>query len=266
LYINKHIVITGASSGIGFALANKYLQLNANVSICARNITNMISLQTKYNTIFVQKADISIEQDCKSFIENAIAKNGPIDILINNAGISMRGMFDGINLEVLQNVMNINYWGTVYTTYFALPSIKQTKGVICSISSIAGYRGLPARSGYSSSKFAIQGFMESLRTELLQTGVHVMWICPGFTNSNIRNVALAGDGKPQKETPLEESKLMSSETCADLIIQAIIKRKRSAVFTIQGKLTVWINKLFPAWADKLVFQHFANEKDSPLKN
>jgi short-subunit dehydrogenase len=206
-----------------------------------------------------------MEADCKQFIEQAIVKNGEIDILINNAGISMRAMFDGIDLKVMHQLMNINYWGAVHCTYYALPSIKKTKGVICSTSSIAGYRGLPARSGYSSSKFALQGFMESLRTELLHSGVHVMWVSPGFTASNIRNVAINAQGDAQGETPLQEDKLMSAEQCANIMIAAIASRKRTVVMTSQGKLTVWINKLLPGLADKLVFNHFAKEADSPLK-
>lgn len=261
----KHIVITGASSGIGFALVQNYLQQGHKVSACARNIASLQAIQNNTNLLYVAIADVGIETDCNNFISNAILNNGDIDVLINNAGISMRAMFDGINLQVLQNLMNINFWGTVYNTYYALPSIKKTKGVICSVSSIAGYRGLPARTGYSSSKFAMQGFMESLRTELLKTGVHVMWVSPGFTNSNIRNVALGGSGMAQKETPLDEKNLMSAETCAQLIIDKINKRKRTGIFTFQGKITVLLNKLFPSFADKLVYNHFAKEKDSPLQ-
>jgi short-subunit dehydrogenase len=161
--------------------------------------------------------------------------------------------------------MEVNFWGTVNCTHFALPHITRSKGVIMGISSVAGYRGLPGRTGYSASKFAMQGFMESLRTELLHTGVHVMWVSPGFTASNIRNVARASDGSHQGETPLDEGKLMSAETCADHIFQAIEARKRTLVLTTQGKLAVWINKLLPGLADKLVYNHFLKEPDSPLK-
>jgi short-subunit dehydrogenase len=136
---------------------------------------------------------------------------------------------------------------------------------VVGVSSIAGYRGLPGRTGYSASKFAMQGFLESLRTEMLHTGVHVMWVSPGFVASNIRNVALSSDGTAQAETPLDESKLMSAEECAGIIISGIEKRKRSIVMTTQGKLTVLINKLFPSLADKLVYNHFLKEPDSPLK-
>jgi short-subunit dehydrogenase len=160
--------------------------------------------------------------------------------------------------------MDINFWGTVQMTKYALPSIMSTRGIICGISSIAGYRGLPARTGYSSSKFAMQGFLESLRTEMLHTGVHVMWVSPGFTASNIRNTALSASGTAQKETPLDENKLMSAVTCADLIMAAMAKRKRSLVMTMNGKLAVWLNKLVPSFVDKQVYKLFLKEPNSPL--
>jgi short-subunit dehydrogenase len=161
--------------------------------------------------------------------------------------------------------MDINFWGTVYCTKFCLPYILKNNGAIVGISSIAGYRGLPGRTGYSASKFAMQGFLESLRTELLHTGTHVMWVSPGFTASNIRNVARIADGSTQAETPLDESKLMSSEACANHILNATEKRKRSVVLTTQGKMAVWLSKLLPAVADKMVYKHFLKEPDSPLR-
>jgi short-subunit dehydrogenase len=260
-----HICITGASSGIGLALLRQYVALGCKVSGCARQINELQNQFGSNPNVMMITADVSLEKDCKQFIEKAIAQNGEIDVLINNAGISMRAMFAGIDLQVLHKLMNINFWGAVHCTHFALPSIIKTKGVVCSTSSIAGYRGLPARSGYSSSKFALQGFMESLRTEMLHTGVHIMWVSPGFTASNIRNVAINAAGNAQGETPLQENKLMSADQCATIMMHAIAKRKRTVVMTLQGKLTVWINKLFPALADKLVFNHFAKETDSPLK-
>jgi short-subunit dehydrogenase len=177
----------------------------------------------------------------------------------------MRALFDEAKIEVIKELMDINFWGAVYCTKYALPSIIQHKGVVASISSIAGYRGLPGRTGYSASKFALQGFMEALRTELLHTGASVVWFCPGFTASNIRNVAKGADGSSQQETPLSEDKLMSAGTAARIMIDAIEKRKRTLVMTMQGKLTVWINKLFPGIADGLVYKHFLKEPGSPLK-
>ncbi len=181
---------------------------------------------------------------------------GEIDILINNAGISMRALVIDTDLATLKKVMDINFWGTVCCTKFALPSIIKTKGVVVGVSSIAGYRGLPGRSGYSASKHAVNGWLEALRTELLNTGVHVMWVCPGFTASNIRNVALNKEAKPQGESPLDENKLMSAEECALHIVNAIEKRKRTLVLTFTGKQTVFMNKFFPGLADKLVRNYF----------
>jgi short-subunit dehydrogenase len=259
-----HIVITGGSDGIGKALVEAYLLKGHYVSSCARNISKLQSAIT-HERFSAFQADVSEAIECEQFIYQAIAKHGPIDILINNAGISMRALFSDVKIEVIDQVMKINFGGAVYITKYALPSILNQKGVICNISSIAGFRGLPARTGYSASKFALQGFSEALRTELLKTGVHVMWVSPGFTSSNIRNQALSQDGSAQKETPLDESKLMSAEECAQRIISGIERRKRTLVMTTQGKLTVWINKLFPSLADKLVYNHFKKEADSPLR-
>nr|MBA2563730.1 SDR family NAD(P)-dependent oxidoreductase [Chitinophagaceae bacterium] len=128
-------------------------------------------------------------------------------------------------------------------------------------SSIAGYRGLPGRSGYSASKHAVNGWLEALRTEVMNKGVHVMWVCPGFTASNIRNAALNSEAKPHGESPMDENKLMSAEECAHHIIKAIEKRKRTLVLTFTGKQAVFMNKFFPRWADKLVRKYFFNNGD-----
>jgi len=210
------------------------------------------------------QADVSQSSDCEAFVSAVITKWGKIDVLINNAGISMRALFQDVDLKVVEELMGINFWGTVYMTKFALPHLLAQKGSIVGISSIAGYRGLPARSGYSASKFAMQGFLETLRTELMYEDVNVLWAAPGFTASNIRNTALNKDGQTQSETPLEESKLMSSDQCAQIILNAVRQRKRTVVMTTQGRLTVWMNKLFPSWMDKMVFNHFAHEPGSPL--
>jgi short-subunit dehydrogenase len=196
--------------------------------------------------------DVSNEEECKRFIHSTVETFGTIDILINNAGISMRSLFDDADTDVIRRLMDVNFMGAVYCTKAALPYIIEQKGTIVGISSPAGYRGLPGRSGYSASKFALQGWLESIRTELWDTGVHVMWVSPGFTASNIRNAALNSKGEGQGESPLDESRLMSAETCAKYILKAIEKRKRELVLTFTGKLTVFLNKFFPSLADKLV--------------
>jgi short-subunit dehydrogenase len=153
----------------------------------------------------------------------------------------------------------------VYATKYALPEIIKSQGSIIGISSIAGYRGLPGRTGYSASKFAMQGFLESLRTELLKKNVHVLVACPGFTTSNIRNSALSADGSTQGESPRDEAKMMTAEEVAAHIYKATVYRKRDLVLTTQGKLTVLMNKFFPSFMDKMVYNVLAKEKDSPFK-
>lgn len=264
---NKVVLISGASSGIGKKIALQALKKGAFVSICARNHDALLAIEKEFNNanFFFVVADVSNENDCKNWIAESKKRFGKIDILINNAGISMRALFADADVSVIEEVMNINFWGTVYCTKHALPHIEAQNGTIVGISSIAGYKGLPARTGYSASKFAMQGFLEALRIEMIPKKVHVMWVSPGFTSSNIRNTALNNDGKAQQETPLDEKKLMSAEQCAAIIINAIEKQKRTVVMTFQGKLTVWLNKFFPAWVDKLVLKHFAKEANSPLK-
>jgi short-subunit dehydrogenase len=255
---DKVVAVTGGTDGIGKALVNAFINCGAKVATCARNQDKLYNLQVANSGkhLHTVVADVSREEDCKKFIESTISTFGTIDILINNAGISMRALVKDTDLATLKKVMDINFWGTVYCTKFALAEVIKQDGTIVGVSSIAGYRGLPGRSGYSASKHAVNGWLEALRTELLDTGVNVMWVCPGFTTSNIRNMALNKEAKPQGESPMDEGKMMSAEECAWHIIKAIEKRKRTLVLTATGKQTVFMNKFFPKWADKLVRKHF----------
>lgn len=257
-FSNKVVVVTGGSDGIGKALVDAMLAQGAKVATCARNFDKLYRLQTANagKPLVTFPVDVSNEQECENFIKEVIAVYGTIDILINNAGVSMRALFNETGLDTIKRVMDINFWGTVYCTKYAMPYIQQRKGTIVGVSSIAGYRGLPGRTGYSASKFAVNGFFESLRTELLESGVHVMWVCPGFTASNIRRAALTETGEAQGDSPLDESGLMTAEACADMILHAIQKKKRTLIFTFNDKRTVFINRMLPELADKLVRKFF----------
>ena len=257
-FTDKIVVITGGSDGIGKALVAQFLALGAKVATCGRNENKLSLLATEFpsSNLYTAQVDVSKQDQSEAFIKQVVDNWGRIDVLINNAGISMRALVSEVSVQTLQNVMDINFWGTVYCTKAALPSIQQNKGVIVGVSSIAGYRGLPGRSGYSASKFALNGWLEALKTELYASGTHVMWVCPGFTTSNIRNAALDKNANAQGESPMDEGSMMSSEECATHIIHAIEKRKRSLVLTFTGKRTVFMNKYFPAWADKLVHHFF----------
>ncbi|MCK9292383.1 MAG: SDR family oxidoreductase, partial [Bacteroidales bacterium] len=249
----KVLVITGASSGIGRATAVAAAE-SYNLVLAARNLealreTARLCRQKGAEAIEVQ-TDVSNEEDCQNLVEQTVDHFGKIDVLINNAGLSMRAIFEEVDLLVLKKLMDVNFWGTVYCTKHALPYLLQSKGSVVGVSSIAGYKGLPARTGYSASKFAIHGFLETLRIENLKTGLHVLIACPGFTASNIRNTALAADGSQQGESPRDEGKMMSSQEVARHLLKAIKKRKKTIVLTTQGKLTVMLNKFFPGFVDK----------------
>jgi short-subunit dehydrogenase len=257
-YKDKVVVVTGGTDGIGKALVEILLKQGAKVATCGRNHDKLYTLQTENPSapLHTMVADVSLENDCRRFIETTIKVFGGVDVLINNAGVSMRALLKESTTDVIKKVMDINFYGTVYCTRYALDSIIERKGVIVGVSSIAGYRGLPGRSGYSASKFAVQGWLEAIKTELMNDGVHVMWVCPGFTASNIRNAALNKDGRSHGETPMDEGKMMTAEECSNRILKAIEKRKRTLVLTFTGKRTVFMQKFFPKLADKLVYKFF----------
>ncbi len=267
---DKVVIVTGASSGIGAALSELYVKRGYHVVMAARNLEKLEAFAEKFNndkgSVFPVKTDVSKEVDCKNLIDKAVEEYGRIDILINNAGISMRAMFKDLDLDVIRQLMDVNFWGTVYCTKYALPHVLSQKGSIVGVISIVGHVGLPARTGYASSKFAIRGFLDTLRIEHLKDGLHVLVAAPGFTESNIRNTALTAEGKQQGKTPRDEGNMMTSEEVAQKIAKAVDKRKRSLILTfMEGKLTVFLNKFFPKMMDKLIYNQMAKEPDSPLK-
>lgn len=267
---DKVVIITGASSGIGRALAFEFGRKGSKLLIAARNGENLkntaLALKSEGIAVETAIADVSREEDCRLLVTRAVERYGRIDVLVNNAGISMRAVFSDLDLSVMHQLMDINFWGTVYCTKYALPHLLQSKGSVVGVISIAGHIGLPARSGYSASKFAVRGFLDTLRCENQYHGLHVLVAAPGFTESNIRKSALTADGTAQKETPRDESKMMTSEEVAQKIYSAVVKRKRQLVLTfMEGKLTVFLNKWFPALVERLAYNHMAQEPDSPLK-
>ncbi|TZF84935.1 SDR family oxidoreductase [Pedobacter sp. BS3] len=267
---NKVVVITGASSGIGKACAEEFAKRGANIVLGARQYVSLCEITRDIESRYDIKAvavqcDVTKEEECEHLIKQALLTFNRIDVLINNAGISMRALFKDLDLQVLKNLMDVNFWGAVYCTKYALPELLKNSGSVVGVSSIAGYRGLPGRTGYSASKFALNGFLESLRVENLKTGLHVMVAAPGFTASNIRNTALAKDGSVQGESSMDEGKMMTAEEVAAIIADGITQRKRTVVMTTQGKLAVLMNKLVPGWVDKQVYKLFAREKDPLIR-
>lgn len=264
---DKVVLITGASSGIGKACAKVFAIEGAYVVLAARNIEKLKELS---NEIGVQKClvvqtDVSNESQCKALIEQTIARFGRLDILINNAGVSMRALFSELDLGVIRQLIETNFFGAVYCTRYAMPYLLKSKGSVVAVSSISGKSPLPGRTGYCASKYAMEGFMEALRIENRNTGVHVLVVRPGFTESNIRNTALNFEGKPQGESPKKESSLMRAEDVAKEIVAAILRKKREITLTYLGKMLLLLYKFVPGFVDSRIHKAMKEEANSPLK-
>lgn len=266
---DKTVVITGASSGIGEAMAKVYSQMGARVVLGARSEEKLQQLAAEIESAGGRAAycaaDVTKAEDCKRLIDTAVEAFGGIDVLICNAGISMRAIFDDVDLDVLHRLMDVNFWGTVYCAKYALPYLQASRGSLVGISSVAGIHGLPGRTGYSASKFAMTGLLETIRVENLKKGLHVMVACPGFTASNVRFSALTADGSQQGATPREEGKMMTPEQVAHIVAKGIARRKRLCLMEIEGRATHFVKKFAPALVDKLFYMVMSREPDSPFK-
>lgn len=269
LFKDKVVIVTGASSGIGEAIAREFAANGSRVVLAARTESKLNEIVTEINSaggnsIFV-KTDVCIEADCKRLVEKTIEKYSQIDILVNNAGLSMRAAFIDVDLNVIHRLMNVNFWGTVHCTKYALPHLIERRGSLIGVSSIAGFHGLPGRTGYSASKFAIHGFLETIRIENLKKGLHVMIIAPGFTKTEIRKHALTADGHEQGESPLNEHDLMSAGYVAKWVLKGIRKKKRNKILTWEGRFTALFQRILPTVVDRAYYYEMSKEPKSPIK-
>lgn len=269
-FLDKVVVITGASSGIGRACAQVFAAQGARVVLAARRNHVLQDLKKEIEDgggkAEAVVCDVTKIDDCESLIRTAVDKFGQIDMLISNAGISMRANFEELDLEVIKRLMDTNFYGAVYCTKFALPYLLKQKGTVIGISSITGRTPLPGRTGYVASKHAMDGFFNTLRLENMKKGLNVMVVHPGFTSSEIRLHALNEQAEPQGETPRDEERMMSSERVAWHIARAAYRRERDLVLTPQGKIMVWLHKNFPGIADRaLVWEMSKEDKDKDNK-
>ncbi|MGE5418867.1 MAG: SDR family oxidoreductase [Chloroflexota bacterium] len=269
LFKDKVVIVTGASSGIGEAIAREFARNGSKVVLAARSETNLMRITGEiasagHDAMYVV-TDVRREEDCRNLIGKTISKYGTVNILVNNAGISMRASFDDVDLKVLHSLMNVNFWGTVYCTKYALPYLVRNKGSLIGVSSVAGFHGLPGRTGYSASKFAMHGFLETIRIENLKKGLHVMIIAPGFTATEIRKHALNADGTEQGKSPLDEGSLSTPDYVAKWVLKGIRKKKRNKILTWVGRLTALFQRIIPEVVDRAYYHEFAKEPDSPLK-
>ncbi|QSX29732.1 SDR family oxidoreductase [Shewanella cyperi] len=254
----KVILLTGASEGIGRALAKVLAREGARLLLTARNQDRLQSLLLELPKdcgAKIHAADLSLPLECEELVDVCLTRFGALDIVIHNAGMTMWTRFDELqDLSVLERVMRVNYFGPVYLTKAALPHLKASRGQLVAVASVAGLTGVPTRSGYAASKHALMGFFDSLRIELMDEGVAVTQICPDFVVSQIHKRALDAQGQPLGETPMQESRIISAEACAEMMLPAIANRQRLLITSWRGRLSRWLKLLAPELIDRLALK------------
>ena len=250
------VAITGASKGIGAELARQLAAQGARLVLAARSEKELEAVARDCRdagaSVVCVRADVANERDCQAIVAGAVLAFGRLDTLVNNAGVSMWARFEDIeDMSILERIMQVNYMGAVHCTRHALPHLRQSRGRIVGVASIAGMVGVPTRTGYAASKHAMRGFFDSLRIELDGSGVTVTMIYPDFVSTGIRENASGPDGKPIMLSPVKEGEVMSVEVCARRIVKAISRREREVVMTARGKMGLWLKLLAPALIDRM---------------
>lgn len=256
IFKDKVVVITGASSGIGRELAYQLAEQGAWLSLAARNGERLANVagecQARGGKAIAIVTDVSDQAQCAKLIQQTADHYDRIDMLVNNAGMTMWANFEDVrDINFYEQIMRVNYLGSVYCTYYALPFLKRTRGQIVGISSLAGKNGIPKRSGYAASKHAMVGFFDTLRIEVAEHRISVTMIYPDFVATETRERALGADGKPIGKSPVRESEVMPAEKCAQLIIQAVAARKRELIMTWRGKVGSWVKLIAPGVVDRV---------------
>ncbi len=255
-FADKVIVITGASEGIGAELARQLAAEKPKLVLAARRMDALQAITAQCEAAGAEaiavRCDVSVEADCKALPAAAVARFGRIDVLVNNAGVSGHARLEDVSdFKWYEDMMRVNFMGSVWCTRYALAELRKSKGLVAGISSLAGKIGVPERTAYSPSKFAQAGFFEALRAELMGTGVDVTVVFPGVVATNIRLHGYDADGKPAGRSGLKEAGAMSVEECARQIVDALRGRKRELVMTTQAKIGLWLKLIAPAMVDKM---------------
>ena len=253
-FAGKTVLITGASAGIGRALALTLAPDRPRLALHGRDEARLAdtahACAAHGAEVLTVSGDVARREDCGQLVARTLERFGGLDVLVNNAGITMWSRFDEIrDFSVFSRLLAVNYLGAVYTTAAALPHLKTSRGLIVAVASVAGLTGLPERTGYAASKHAMVGFFESLRIELAGSGVDVTLVAPDFVVSEIHRRALGPDGAPLGATPLQEAHVMSAARCAQLIAGAMRRRDRLLITSARGRLGRWARLIVPSAAD-----------------
>lgn len=256
------VVITGASEGIGAEVARQWsARKRGSVALvlAARNVERLEAVaatcRANGSQVLVQRCDVAHAVDCRALIGSAVDTFGRIDTLVNNAGMSAHANFAEVeDLDWYETLMRINHWGSVWCTHAALPHLLASRGRIVAVASLAGLVGVPGRTAYSATKFAMVGFFEALRTELLDKGVSVTIAYPGVVATEIRRRGFDASGRPAGRSGLDERGAMPVETCARLIVEGAERRRRDIVMSAKGRLGRWLKLFAPATIDRLAIK------------
>ncbi len=251
---NNVTIITGASTGIGEALAYELAKRGAHLVLSSRRVEELERVADNVRKLgaraTVIACDVAKPKDCKHLIDATVSEFGGIDTIVLNAGMTMWAKFADIkDISIVDRIMQVNYMGAVYCTHYALPHLASARGRIVGVASLTGLVGVPTRTAYAASKHAMRGFFDSLRIELSATGVTVTMIYPGFVATGIRENATGADGKAAKVDPVNKDEVMSVEECAAIILRAMEARKREEVMTLKGKLGQWLKLMAPRIID-----------------
>jgi len=256
------VIVTGASAGIGKALALQLASQGAKVAIAARRAERLEQVAGECRAVggevLVVPTDVSDEAQCKTLVENTIAAFGRLDMLINNAGLAVSAVFDEFpDLHLFKHTIGVNFYGTVYCTYYALPHLKESRGRVVAISSVGGKAAIPFNTPYISSKYALQGFCDALRMELDQHGVSVTVVCPYWVVTEFHEAQMNKEGVPRgpRGRTIYTNKMMTAERCADITLRAAQKRRREVLMG-PGTLAVWLKLIAPGFLDWLSVKMF----------
>jgi short-subunit dehydrogenase len=262
-------LITGGSDGIGAEMARQLAakhRAGIALVLAARSPDKLEAVASQCRASGAQvlcvAMDVSEEAQCRDLVAQAVAKFGRIDTLVNNAGMSAQALFEDVKAEDLhwyETLMKINLWGAVWCTHAALPWLKESRGRIVAVSSLSGLLGLPGRTAYSATKFAMSGFFEALRAEIKLRGVSVTTAYPGVVTTNIRHRGYNAQGLPLGKSGLKEEDAMTVEECARLIVDGMERRDREVVMTAKGKLGRFIKLLAPGVVENMALKVLKDE-------
>ena len=260
---NKVVVVTGAASGIGLAVARRFAKAGAICALLDMDADRLEQCEREFadagHPVMVRPCDVTQRHECEASIRAVIERFGGIDLLFNNAGITQRSAFVETRIEVYERVMAVNFFGSLYCTKAAIDSLIRQGGLIIANESIAGLAPLLGRTGYAASKHAMHGLFTSLRSEVRDKGVHVMVVCPGFIKTNLQDRALGGDGKVTDHPQSHIGRPETPERAAEAIFRGAEKEKDLLVLTAVGKLGYWVSRLAPGLYEKRMARQLKSE-------